>query len=292
MTSLDLSIGFISKEIDSCDFSNVNKPIVVGISGPQGSGKSYLANHLTAALQKSYPHLNIIHFSMDDLYLTKKDQDEVTKASIESENKLLQGRGLPGTHDLPLALQIFHALINNYSVSPWKSVEIPFYDKTAYHGLGDRADKSQWQIIDTPADVIIFEGWFNGFVPLGREQVDATYFTSEVGGVLQKSRYYHIQEINDNLQPYTKLWSFFDKFIVLCTNSIDNVYTWRLQQEKELIKQKGSGMTDEQVEKFVDRYMPMYILYYEHLCSNGLDHCSNLKISIDLNRNVVETRQC
>ncbi|RLV90553.1 DNA damage tolerance protein RHC31 [Spathaspora sp. JA1] len=286
MNSVELSIEFISKEIDSYEFPNATKPLIVGISGPQGSGKSYLATNLKVELEKSYPKLNIVQFSMDDLYLTKEEQDKVTKTAIESENKLLQGRGLPGTHDLQLALEIFQALINNYTLPSWKQIEIPFYEKTAYNGIGDRAEKSQWQIIDRPVDVIIFEGWFNGFTPLGPEQVEATYFTSEVSGILQKSRYYHVQEINDNLKMYTKLWSFFDKFIVLCTDSISNVYTWRLQQEKELIKQKGSGMTDELVEIFVDRYMPMYILYYQHICSTGLPHCSNLMISIDLDRKI------
>lgn len=292
MTTIEYSLEFICKRIASIDFEKASKPLIVGVSGPQGSGKSYLADKLPTNLKDKFPSLNIIQFLMDDLYFTRYHQQKITEEAIRTENKLLQGRGLPGTHDLLLILRVFEQLIGNYSdKSHWKPVEIPVYDKSAYNGLGERADKSQWQIVDIPADVIIFEGWFNGFLSLDPDQLRVAYFTSKIDGILQMNPYYHIEEINRALKEYRKIWKYFDDFIILHTNSIENVYTWRLQQEQNLIEQKGTGMTENEVKQFVDRYMPMYVLYYERLCESGLPNCPTLILSIDLTRKVICTRQ-
>ena len=41
------------------------------------------------------------------------------------------------------------------------------------------------------------------------------------------------------------------------------VYDWRLEQEVALKRDKGGGMTDEQVRRFVDGYYPAYELFTE-----------------------------
>ena len=41
--TLTISIDFIDDQIQQYDF---NEPLIIGISGPQGSGKSYLTNQL------------------------------------------------------------------------------------------------------------------------------------------------------------------------------------------------------------------------------------------------------
>ena len=107
--TLTISIDFIDDQIQQYDF---NEPLIIGISGPQGSGKSYLTNQLYNYLQTKYhPNLKTIQFSMDDFYLCKSDQD---KLNDSTENPLLKGRGLPGTHELSLLVDTFNKLINNY----------------------------------------------------------------------------------------------------------------------------------------------------------------------------------
>jgi len=44
----------------------------------------------------------------------------------------------------------------------------------------------------------------------------------------------------------------FDAFIHIDAENTKWVYQWRLEAEVKLRAAKGSGMTDEQVEKFVD----------------------------------------
>ncbi|KAI3406937.2 AOS1 [Candida oxycetoniae] len=265
-TSLAASLGFVAKAIESHGFPSCLTPLVVGVSGPQGSGKTYLTCQLTNQLRWNYPELNIIQFSIDDFYLTQTDQAVLTEKAKKEGNKLLQGRGLPGTHDLPYLSRVLIQLVENYKTR-WLPVRIPCYDKAAHKGLGDRSAE-KCQLVEKPADVIICEGWFNGYMSLSPDQTRLRYLTSPVDGLLQKHKLFEIQDINEKLKSYIPIWKMFEYFIIIHTDTIDNVYKWRLEQEHTLISEKGEGMTDLQVIEFIDRYMPLYILYYDKLCTN------------------------
>ncbi|KAK6198558.1 P-loop containing nucleoside triphosphate hydrolase protein [Scheffersomyces amazonensis] len=287
MSSISISIEYLKSSIDEYDFKKQKKPIIIGLSGPQGSGKSYLAEHLTKQLQTTYEHLNFVQFSMDDLYLKHVDQVKLN----DSDNLLLRGRGLPGTHDINIGVKIFDQLINSHNNNEDFPIIIPTYDKSAFNGEGDRFDSSNWKIIDKPVDVIIFEGWFNGFEPLDEDQLRLSYLTSEPSGIVQHHKLYHLEQINESLKQYQAIWKLFDKFIFIHTTDINNVYTWRIQQEHALIKLTGRGMTDDKIVKFVDRYMPMYHLYYERMCDKGVVKTTgnNLRLSIDIERNITKS---
>lgn len=75
-----------------------------------------------------------------------------------SSNKLLQGRGLPGTHDVELAINIIQQLKNP---DP-QTLLIPSYNKAAFNGEGDRS--SNWIELQRPIDVVMFDGWFLGIL--------------------------------------------------------------------------------------------------------------------------------
>ncbi|CAI5756259.1 unnamed protein product [Candida verbasci] len=247
LSTLDKSINHAKLLIDAYSF---DKPLIIGVSGPQGSGKSYLAEHLTNELTKQYGDKNIIQFSIDDYYLTKSAQDEIN--SKYKDNALLQGRGLPGTHDLPLLAQTFNKIVCNYK-KPWEIIQIPSYDKSAYNGLGDRSNNSQE--ITKPVDIVIFEGWFLGYTSIETQLINVKYFTNPETLMIHKL--YNLQQINENLQQYHKIWSHISNFIIINTNDISNVFKWRLEQEHNLIKRKKIGMNDTQVKQFINRYMPI-----------------------------------
>lgn len=296
MTTLTKSIEYLSRAIDSYVCNVSEKALVIGISGPQGSGKSYLTNQLGTELRTLYPKLNIVLFLMDDLYLTHEDQLALTTRSRKDmdDNKLLQGRGLPGTHDIELGADLFSKLMNRNSELITNEVPIPFYDKGAFNGEGDRSPECNWNVVKTPVDVIIFEGWFNGFQPLSFDQLRVKYLTSDINkSVIQRHKMFHVEQVNENLKEYSKLWSLFDYFIYLETDSLQNVYNWRLEQEHYLkaTTPAGTGMTDEKVIKFVDRYMPIYELYYEKMCSDGCVKKAghNLKLVINAKRNMFDS---
>lgn len=48
-------------------------------------------------------------------------------------------------------------------------MQVPRYNKAAFNGKGDRADKSTWPEVMGPLDVILFEGWMLGFKSIGAE---------------------------------------------------------------------------------------------------------------------------
>lgn len=244
------------------------KPIVIGVEGPQGSGKTTASARIRQELSKIYSSSNIVQFSMDDFYLTHQQQQIVNAAN--KDNKLLQGRGLPGTHDTEFLLKTLDDLVGLEQKD--KTILIPVYDKSAYSGKGDRKPVADWIPVSKPIDLIIFEGWFNGYTSISENtKLTDKWRKIKKDQVINKNgKFNHITDqnlisVNDNLKNYEKIWDYFDYFICLKTPDIKNVYSWRLQQEHDLISSTATGMTDDEVEKFVDRYMPMYYLYYDRL---------------------------
>ncbi|TID19289.1 hypothetical protein CANINC_003718 [Pichia inconspicua] len=220
--TVDKSVAFIKPQLDQKLESKTQTPLVVGIEGPQGSGKTTSATNIRKKIQDLYPQCNI--------------------------------RGLPGTHDIKLLLETFQILIENKEES--YPVQIPIYDKSKHNGLGDRLEKNEWTIVAKKVDLIIFEGWFNGYVSISNDDSLIskwkrinTEFPEKFKGLSEKN----IVDINNNLKPYEKVWNLFHLFVCIKTPDINNVYRWRLQQEHELVKIKGKGMSDVEVEKFVDR---------------------------------------
>lgn len=234
-----------------------SEPLIVGVSGPQGLGKTYLVRELLSSLGKKFPNLVIGGFSVDDFYVPHSHQLAISAHAKQEGNELLQGRGLPGTHDTEL---LYKTLINIRNKHP--GVQIPLYDKSAYNGQGDRRSTDKWQQLTTPVDVLLVEGWFNGFKALDSHTLRNAYLTEPPSGVVQRHKLFHIEEVNDKLAEFHPIWDLFGAFVFLRTNDIANVYRWRMEQEEALVAETGSGMTSHQVVHFVDRYMPVYRLYY------------------------------
>lgn len=264
---VEKAVAFVKPLLDERIRSHCSqhaRPIVLGVEGPQGSGKTYSSIRIKHSLSKAYPSLNIIQFSMDDFYLTYEQQLAVNLRN--KGNVLLQGRGLPGTHDVSLLLKVFEELLA-FDASHFP-IHIPIYDKSAHNGKGDRQPPATWVKIEEPVDVIIFEGWFNGYTSIPNDEDLIKKWHA-----IKKKQYpkfenitdNQIVDINRNLEKYEAIWSLFDLFICIKTAAITNVYKWRLQQEYELIRVKGRGMSDADVERFIDRYMPIYYLYYDRL---------------------------
>ena len=66
------------------------------------------------------------------------------------------------------------------------------------------------------------------------------------------------------------MWERLDAIVWLNARDIKFVYIWRLQQEHAMKAALGRGMTDEQVKRFVDGYMPAYELYIDGLMHGDL----------------------
>src|SRR5690606_38821676 len=83
------------------------KPLIVGINGAQGTGKSTLSAFLTLILGDVYG-LPTVSFSFDDLYLTK-DQRQQKALAV---HPLFKVRGVPGSHDIGLGIDVVHQLLD------------------------------------------------------------------------------------------------------------------------------------------------------------------------------------
>ncbi|MEQ1877345.1 MAG: hypothetical protein ABL958_11935 [Bdellovibrionia bacterium] len=211
------------------------RTVIVGVNGPQGAGKSTLCRELVGRLTTA--GANAISISIDDFYLTRKEQEAL--AAANPENKYWQQRGYPGTHDLKLALSTFRKFLRRE-----RGFKIPTYDKSAFEGRGDRAPEDTWTEIKKAPDFVFLEGWFTGFMALGPSHPKPD-----------------LVQVDARLIGYEELWSFFDLFIFLDPLEHQFVIDWRIEAEKNMKAAGKSGMSREEAEKYVRLFLPAYEAY-------------------------------
>ncbi|KAI1763658.1 P-loop containing nucleoside triphosphate hydrolase protein [Hypoxylon sp. FL1150] len=257
-----ICIPFILERYKDYSASNPARPFVIGLNGVQGAGKTTLVQALSLKLRDD-EGLQTLVCSIDDFYLRHKDQR--TLAESHPDNLLVQVRGEPGTHDMNLARDFFTALCEG------QPVKVPQYDKSAFSGQGDRVPESQWETVNGPGQpkvqVVIFEGWCVGFRSLSPTDVSLKW--NGPSRTLRHHTVEHLNFINDRLRDYDVITDTFDAFIHIDAQDAEWVYDWRLEQEAMLRRQRGTGMTNEQVVKFVDAYYPAYELFSDKM-RNGL----------------------
>lgn len=279
----DALISPILAFIESYNPKSRSTPLVLGISGPQGSGKTTLVNDLEKRLSSPPFSLRVVSFSIDDIYLPHDELLAVGQSN--PDNKLLQHRGEPGTHDVALGIETLDSLLAG------KTTPIPSYDKSKFDGHGDRVPSSEWRTAQPPFDVILFEGWCVGFKAISSAAVAEKQSSSKHPGTLSHHNLEHLQFVNKKLEEYARLWDRFDALVWLNAQDISFVYAWRLQQEHAMKAALGRGMTDDQVRKFVDGYMPAYEMYIDGLMQGELFATKSgrqiLRIDYDQNRKIV-----
>ncbi|KAF6224861.1 hypothetical protein HO133_010055 [Letharia lupina] len=262
-------------------------PIFIGVNGPQGSGKTTLVSTLAEKLRQPPHSYSTIVLSIDDLYLTHEQQSEL--AASHPSNPLIQHRGQPSTHDLPLALYLFSDLQQG------KVTKIPSYDKSAYSGQGDRVPKEEWPEVNRDkthkTEVVLFEGWCVGFRALPRDNLvqdwEGAVREREKGhyvGRLGWNRLEDVDFVNEALRRYDQLTDQLDALIHLDAEDPIFVYDWRSQSERKLREKKGSGMTDEQVVDFVNGYYPAYELFTTRLRAGAFDEGKGRQLRLVIGR--------
>lgn len=220
---------------------------------------------------------------MDDLYLPFKVQELLRET--HPNNKLIEFRGLPGTHDLKLGSDTFLALCDanlswyepengqHLEGKPRPIVPQPSYDKAAFSGRGDQVPTVQWRQEQGPFDVVLFEGWSLGFKSI-RDHVRLGKIYEQAAGkglYLAEHSLESIEWIDNTLREYERDWyDFMDIFVHLSAPDLSTIFKWRWEQEKDLWAKKGTGMSDQQVCEFVKRFMPAYELYLERLKSENV----------------------
>jgi D-glycerate 3-kinase len=282
-TNVNRVLDFLLPKLKS-QHEQSSKPIILGISGLQGSGKSTWASKIVEILTSKH-QLQAITISLDDLY--KKHEDLIAQRNQDPDNKLYRTRGQPGTHEEQLAATFFNELRQYQGDGDLK---IPSFDKSKFNGEGDRAAESDWPVITRKPDVVVFEGWCVGFQPLPSFAVEEKYQLALAGklpiNTPAQHQLQHLLVVNENLKRYCDAFmgpEHFDFFIHIDTTDLRNVYTWRLQQEHKMIEAKGSGMSDEQVRAFIDGYMPSYEIYLDRL-REGLFREKGRMVRVELDK--------
>ncbi|KAL8855061.1 MAG: hypothetical protein Q9221_000258 [Calogaya cf. arnoldii] len=251
-------------------------PFFLGVNGVQGIGKSYLVASLARELERPAHAVRTMVLSIDDFYLTHEDQ--VQLAANHPDNPLIQHRGQPSTHDLSLALSVVASLRTGQETS------IPSYEKSAFDGKGDRKPQTQWtnvnKIGQQPVKLVVLEGWCVAFRALDEAQLTALWTDAvkqstqgnSYRGRLGHNRLEDLHFINEALKGYDPLTDQLDALILLDAEDPQYVYEWRLEQEDQLRRERGSGMTKAEVVGFVDGYYPSYELFTGRLRSGAFGH--------------------
>ncbi|MFB2898369.1 glycerate kinase [Aerosakkonemataceae cyanobacterium BLCC-F50] len=209
------------------------RPLIQGILGGQGTGKTTLAAVLSLIL--NHLRLETISISIDDLYKTYTERQELQK-----QDPRLIWRGPPGTHDVNLGIEVLNQLRQQQT-----PVEIPRFDKSLWQGAGDRTTP---EIVEK-ADIVLFEGWFVGVRP-----INPTTFDSAPEPIVTLSDRTFARDINFKLQEYVPLWQLLDRLIVLYPVDYRLSLQWRKQAEQQMIASGKTGMTDEAIEQFVQYF--------------------------------------
>ncbi len=218
---------------------------VIGINGAQGAGKSTSATLLKFLLESLYG-LKTAVISIDDLYYPCK-QRQILSDNVHS---LLKIRGVPGTHDVDMGIELFKEL------SLGNTIMLPKFDKS----IDDRMPENTWELVSN-YHLVIFEGWFVGSNPQTSGMLDIP--VNKLEEVYDNSGIWR-RYVNEQLSnEYQKLFSYIDYLIMLKVPSMKQVYKWRKQQEHELIASTGKGMTDEEIDHF--------IMHFERLTCHQLE---------------------
>lgn len=211
------------------------KPLIQGILGGQGTGKTTLAAILTLILnQLGYRTLSL---SLDDLYKTYSD-----RLALREQDPRLVWRGPPGTHDIQLGLTVLEQLCQPNSLLP---IQVPRFDKSAWCGSGDRTHP---EIVEG-VDIVLFEGWFVGVRP-----IDPAAFDTAPPPIVTATDREFARDMNAQLQNYLPLWERLDRLILLYPTDYRLSLEWRRQAEHQMIAAQDTGMTDAQVEQFVQYF--------------------------------------
>ncbi len=216
--------------------SSKSKKFLFG--GSQGIGKSSFINIISKTIEKFYDK-KILLLSLDNYYLSKKQRLLLSKKI----HKLLVTRGVPGTHNIK-------ELVKNVKQFNQEKYPIttPLFDKL----IDDRIKLNK--TIKTKCDILFLEGWCCG--------------SSEIPKRFLYKNINNLEKINDpnnqwrnfynnKLQiEYKKLFKLFDELIFLKTSSFDNVYKWRLKQEKtnQSKNKKLKRMSANEIKVFVQHY--------------------------------------
>lgn len=261
------------------DYNPKSPPKVIGINGCQGSGKSTLADYLCTMISQRLD-TPVVALSLDDFYLTKTERDQLAS----EVHPLLATRGVPGTHDMQLAIDCVDSLqAGNETI-------IPRFNKKT----DDRIPSNDLPIIREPVGLIILEGWCLGARAQTKQQLKEPINSLEDDKDSQGIWRSYVNQALEAGGNYQSLFNTVDELIMLRAPSFETVYKWRLEQEHKMIKQALKEGLQRPSQAMDDLQILRFIQYFQRITEallQQLPRRANHLFVLDNERRIIEYSQ-
>lgn len=218
---------------------NLDRPLIQGILGGQGTGKTTLTQVCAFILE--FLGYSSFGLSLDDLYKTYADRQEMLKTYPR-----LRWRGPPGTHDIGLGISVLEQVHGqaNQGDRP-KPILFPQFDKSLQQGAGDRTAPKSVESVD----IVFFEGWFVGVRP-----VNPAIFNQRLEPIVTEADQQFARDSNQRLREYLPLWALLDRLLILYPIDYRFSKQWRMDAERQMKAQGKAGMSDGEIDLFVEYF--------------------------------------
>ncbi|MCW1428313.1 kinase [Novosphingobium sp. JCM 18896] len=244
------------------------RPLVLGLCGAQGSGKTTLAQAVAEEAQRR--GIATATLSIDDLYLTRAERERLG----QDVHPLLRTRGVPGTHDVALGLEVLAALDRG------EPARLPRFDKAR----DDRRPEAEWDRAPANTELLILEGWCVGAHPEDpaalRDPVNALEASEDPDGLWRSYANVALAGV------YQELFARIDVLVLLAAPGFDVVFDWRLQQEAELRESAGPDAPGLMDAAGVARFIAHYERLTRHILTE-MPGRTDLVVRLGLDRSVL-----
>lgn len=245
------------------------RPLVYGLSGAQGSGKSTIARAVVARLRAD--GLKAAALSIDDLYYGREDRRRIAART----HPLFITRGPPGAHDVDRGMAILDTL------KSLRTVRLPRFSKA----LDEPLPMAEWEEASGDLDLLLFEGWCLGAQPQDAADLDRPINVLEE--VFDANGHWR-RAVNANLAgPYQRLFARIDRLAYLKPPTFDVVRRWRWEAEQAAAAadpgRAGPGLLDEDAVDF-------FVQHHERITRRMMEDLpprAALTIELDERRGVV-----
>jgi D-glycerate 3-kinase len=235
------------------------RPVLVGVAGAQGSGKTTACRLLEMSNRPRFAY-----FSLDDVYWSKEERADLARLI----HPLFVTRGPPGTHDLDLARATVLALMR---ADDDRTIRLPSFDKAR----DEPAPKHEWPIFRGRPEAILIDGWC-----LGALAPDVGKPLNAVEAIDSDARWRGSQGTFLR-EDYAPFFALFDALVYLKPPSWEVVRRWRGQQEEQLL---GRALTKEENAK-LDRFVMHYEWITRSMMAGG--HVADVVVQLDEERRVL-----
>ncbi|MFN0023769.1 MAG: kinase [Parvularculaceae bacterium] len=240
MTRRNEAADIIIRDLEGA-LAKTPRPLVYGIAGAQGSGKSTIAQLAMAhfAAQKK----KIAVLSIDDLYYGREERRRIAART----HPLFITRGPPGTHDVGRGIAILDAL------KAHRPARLPRFSKA----MDEPLPMAEWEEAPGDLEILIFEGWCLGARSEPVAALDPPInILEEIFDANGRWR----RAVNTALGGgYQGLFARIDRLAYLRPPNFEIVGQWRWELERALAAAKPAreapGLLDEdEIDFFVQHY--------------------------------------